>query len=105
MFSPKTAKRLALAHLILSIMLLYFLVALQLPGRAEPSIISVVAGIIWGCLNAPLYLLREAFTHLTGQPLAFFSVLALQVLFSYGIYVLLLWIIDRTSPKTASEAQ
>ncbi|TAE31168.1 MAG: hypothetical protein EAZ92_03210 [Candidatus Kapaibacterium sp.] len=113
MFSTKTAKRLALAHLVLSIMLLYFLVALQLPGRAEPSMVSVVAGAIWGSLNVPLYLLREAFTHLTGQPLAFFSVLALQVLFSYGVYVLLLWIIDRTSnrtsnrtsPKAASDAQ
>jgi hypothetical protein len=96
---PKTAKRIALAHLILSILLLYFLVALKLPNRAEPSTISQVVGGVWGVLNPPLYFLREAFVTLTGQPLAFFSVLALQVLFSYGVYVALLWLIDKMASK------
>lgn len=101
---PKTAKRLALAHLILSILLLYFLVALQLPGRTEPSGVAKVTGGIWAVLNPPLYFLREAFVTLTGQPLAFFSVLALQVLFSYGVYVLLLWNIDRIAAKNQAKA-
>lgn len=102
---PKTAKRLALVHLIGSILLLYFLVALEFPGRAEPSIMAKVTGSAWAVLNPPLYLLREVFQVITGQPLAFFAVLALQVLHSYGIYVLFLWIIDRTSAKNKPQAQ
>lgn len=99
MFQPKTAKRLGLAHLIISILLLYFLVALQLPGRTEPSLLSKTFGSAWAVLNPHLYLIREAFATITGQPLAFFSVLALQVLSSYGVYVALLWLIDRTATK------
>jgi hypothetical protein len=99
MIQPRTAKRIALVHLIVSILLLYFLVALKLPGRAEPSAISKTVGFVWGALNPPLYLIREVIGILTGEPLAFFSVLALQVLWSYGVFVGLLWLIDKMSAK------
>jgi hypothetical protein len=99
MIQPRTAKRIALTHLILSILLLYFLVALKLPGRVEPNAIAKAVGIVWGILNPPLYLIRELIGILTGEPLAFFSVLALQVLWSYGVFVGLLWLIDRMSSK------
>jgi hypothetical protein len=54
---------------------------------------------VWGALNPPLYLIREVIGILTGEPLAFFSVLALQVLWSYGVFVGLLWLIDKMSAK------
>jgi hypothetical protein len=99
MIQPRTAKRIALAHLIVSILLLYFLIALKLPGRSEVNAISKVIGVIWGVLNPPLYLIREVARIVTGEPLTFFVVLGLQVLWSYGVFVGLLWLIDRMSAK------
>jgi hypothetical protein len=86
----RNARRIALPHFIVSAFALYMLVALEIPKR-PPSSATMLFSIVWGVLNPPLYLVRWAMEVVSGLSLAFFVVFALQVVFSYGLYIALVW--------------
>jgi hypothetical protein len=86
----RKARPIALTHFIVSSFALYMLVALEIPKR-PPTSATTFFGIVWGVLNPPIYLVRWGMEIVSGLSLAFFVVFALQVVFSYGLYVVLVW--------------
>lgn len=97
--------RIALAHAVISLLLLYVLVVLEMPNRPS-TLVSTICTSIWAVLNPPVYAAREIMRWLTGAPLAFYAVFFLQICMSASLYFGIVWLHDihaQSSNKTTSE--